>query len=223
MALVGVISKAVGPEELEMASRGITPPDLGGGPVGAKGIPRGYSYSDGGHERDSYRAASQKYHDRMAGGADVGTHNDERKEEGRSAIPHPSSDEDSSPDRLLELLGLDRGNPGGKAGLRGAMARQGDGASSWFQDGPGAQGRTMQGSPTAHIPGTKEAWPSERHHAELPMEEGMEEGEMSTAGRRVGVAGKNNLQQLRGRANSLNENAFDTADTPQGSGSRRQG
>lgn len=158
MPLVAVL-KAIGPKELAMASRGITPPDLGGGMFGARGVPRGYPDPEGKPTAGrGYTPSSSKYHERMMGGADVPAHQMAREEEGREPIPHSG--------RELSARG------GG--GLRGAMQRLGVPSRQFFPGTPsevqgGIAPGMKYGVKTSGIPGRVEAAPHEHRHAELPM------------------------------------------------------
>lgn len=164
MAYVAVL-KAIGPKELAMASRGIIPPDLGGGEFGARNVPRGFPDAAGtGLGGRGFTPASDKYFERMRGGADVPEHQMAREAEGRPPIPHSG--------RLPE------GMRGG-GGLAGAMRRQGVNTRQFYPGtGPTVQGGVppgfYTGVRTAQIPGRVEAAPHEHRHAEL-AEEGQDD------------------------------------------------
>ena len=161
MAYVAVL-KAIGPRELAMASRGIIPPDLGGGEFGARNVPRGFPDPEGvGQGGRGRTPASNLYHERMSGGADVPAHQMAREAEGRPPIPHSG--------RLPE------GMRGG-GGLAGAMRRQGINTRQFYPGtGPTVQGGIAPGFKygvkTAQIPGRVEAAPHEQRHAEMSEEE----------------------------------------------------
>ena len=151
------VMKAIGPKELAMASRGITPPDLGGGMFGSRGVPRGYPDPEGtGMGGVGRTPASEKYYERMRGGADVPAHQMAREAEGRPPIPHSGREPKAR----------------GGGGLMGAMRRLGVPSRQFFPGtSPDVQGGIAPGMKTgtltAQIPGRVEAAPHEHRHAEM--------------------------------------------------------
>mgnify|MGYP003109917308 FL=1 len=234
MALVGVIAKELTEKDLEMASRGLTPPDLGGGPFGAKGVPRGFPNPTGSHEGGQGRTrASDKFRERMKGGADVPAHAMNRENTGQSIIAHPASLEevrqqglggddearDAANERMHRLIA--QAKQGGR-GLAGAMRRQGINPREWYEGGPGVPAGFKHGVRTADIPGTTEVAPHVRHHTELPEGKGdvddvLDELAQSHDRRVTGQ----DRQQLSAGANTPNTEQRNRADQPEGTGSRR--
>ena len=181
MALVGVIAKELTPEDLEGASRGKIPADLGGGRFGAKGVPRGFPDPEGhGAGGQGTTPPSKKYFERLKGGADVPAHAMNRENTGQSTIAHPASlrevkeqgmggdDEgrDMATERMHRLLA--EMEAGGR-GLAGAMRRQGVNSREFYPGNPGIHAGTKYGVKTAEIPGSVEAAPHERRHGEMGM------------------------------------------------------
>ena len=252
MPLVGVINKAIGPRELQMASRGITPPDLGGGPVGARGVPRGYEDPAGTHGGGQiFRPASDKYHERMKGLADIPQDRLRRTESGESPIPHAASEEElrrtkeeggdpvAAEERYHRLLAQARR---GGSSLGAIMRRLGEGGTrNWFEGtDPNTPGgippKMMHGTRTTPIPGTAEIAPWKREGMELgalgldaqtgePIH-GLPGG-AGGAGGKVKVVGGQEDQQLRSggrQVDPLKEpfNPFEQADRPKGDGHRNE-
>ena len=250
MPLVGVINKAIGPKELEMASRGITPPDLGGGLAGSRGVPRGFPDPQGGHGGGQiFRPASDKYHERMKGGADIPQDRLRRVEEGIKPIAHAGSeaelastiaeggDPDAARDRMHRLLAQARR---GGSSLGAIMGRMGEGRTrNWFEgtdpNTPGGiPAQMMHGTQVSPIPGTTEIAPWKREGMELgaqgldaktgePIHPTGEESQRH--GGKVGVRGTSPLAQLRDRAEQHDPlkkpfNPFQQADKPEGDGGR---
>ena len=193
MALVGVLRKELSAKDYDLASRGITPGDLGGGPFGARGVPRGFPDPQGkGTGGRGVTPATEKHAERLAGGADVPEHRFERERTGGSAIAHPASDEeirrirsedpggvDEAIDRQHKLIA--QAKQGGSS-LGARMKRLGLGGTRQFYPGtptniPGGIAPGMKtGVPTAQIPGRVEAAPHEHRHAELNQgEEGLDD------------------------------------------------
>jgi hypothetical protein len=239
MALVGVIAKELTDDDLEGASRGKIPGDLGGGKFGAKNVPRGFPDPEGGHAGGrGTTPPSARYHERMRGGADVPAHALAREEEGRSVIPHPASHqslleaEADGPEaeadfheRKDRLMG--NAMRGGR-GLAGAMRRQGVNPLEFYEGTPtnipgGIAPGVKHGVKTAQIPGRVESAPHEHRHAELG--EGSEiddilDGLAESHDRRKVT--EQNTQQLSAGANTPNTEGRKQRDAPEGTGSRRQ-
>lgn len=245
MALVGVIAKELTPEDLEGASRGQIPADLGGGRFGAKGVPRGFpDIGIGiGQSGQGSTPPSKKYFDRMKGGADVPAHAMNRENTGQSTIAHPASlrevkeqgmggdDEgrDIATERMHRLLAeMERGG----RGLAGAMRRQGVNSREFYPGNPGIHAGTKYGVKTAEIPGSVEAAPHERRHAAMGGGEvdDVLDGLASAHEKREGEPNnpfkpnqKTTTQsdtQLSAGARTPNQEQRE--DKPEGTGSRRQ-
>jgi len=241
MALVGVIAKELTDDDLEGASRGKIPGDLGGGKFGAKNVPRGFPDPEGGHAGGrGTTPPSAKYHERMRGGADVPAHALAREEEGRSVIPHPASEQEGE-EAAAQGEGLheawqarrDRLNEhamrGGR-GLAGAMRRQGVNPLEFYEGTPtnipgGIAPGVKHGVKTAQIPGRVESAPYEHKHAELGEDGSSEiddilDGLAESHDRRKVT--EQDTQQLSAGANTPNTEGRKQRDAPEGTGSRRQ-
>ena len=233
MALVGVIAKELSPDDFEQASRGKIPGDLGGGKFGAKGVPRGFPNPTGSPEGGQGRTMpTDKFRERMKGGADVPAHAMNRENTGQSIISHPASLEEV---RQQGLGGDDEGREmaaermhrliaqakrGGK-GLAGAMRRQGVDSHEWYEGGPGIHEGKKWGVKTADIPGATEVAPHVRRHSELGESSDVDDvlDELAQSHDRR-VTGQDR-QQLSSGANTPNTEQRNRADQPEGTGSRR--
>jgi hypothetical protein len=211
MPYVAVL-KAIGPRELEMASRGKIPGDLGGGMFGARGVPRGYPSDDGSGLGGVGRTPpSELYFERMRGGADVPAHQMAREAEGRPPIPHSGREPQAR----------------GGGGLMGAMRRQGINPRQWYEGtGNNVQGGVPPGRQfgvmTAQIPGRVEAAPHELRHAEMARREDLDDvldnlaASFEQRSREPRNVQTSSQASVRDRARTSAE-----ADRPQSTGSRR--
>jgi hypothetical protein len=95
-----LVVKAITPEDLEGASFGEIPADLGGGRMGARNVPRGRDTVEG-QRRRQWTPPSDEYRERMRGGGDV-RHWEQGEGgamSGRNPIPHVMADPDVGQDR----------------------------------------------------------------------------------------------------------------------------
>ena len=244
MGLVGVIAKHISTSELDSAASGGIPPRLGGGEVGARGVERGIEGISPGR---GHIEPSRPYHRAMRG----------------EGFPAPEGDplapDEGHHDRMADLLaeieqlqGSDEPEPeprpweessrGGSLGR--ALRSEGHGGRMFSQPPGGGMGRSMRGVQVPDIPGSPEAPPWAREHADTGpsplrgLESGSEEPEPPLPGPRgEGMVGVREpaLRLQSDALSNLNLNALppgfraqlpkiarSMADRPTGTGHRRQ-